>query len=161
MKPMLLGGMKQWLLPKLIFEKSHEELLQALRELEKIRHKDSPETIPVDYKKRVSVISSVGKPFETTKSSKMLYHYCEQSNHNTADSRAFSKFKQHKKNNFEAKLGSVTKSLTLCFILEEINALKRQLKPEKTISSKQSTKEGRISPFYGTNLRNISDEGEE
>jgi hypothetical protein len=29
-----------------------------------------------------------------------------------------------------------------CFILEEIHALKRQLKPEKTASSKKSPKEG-------------------
>jgi hypothetical protein len=29
-----------------------------------------------------------------------------------------------------------------CFIFEEINALKRQLMPEKTASSKKSTKEG-------------------
>jgi hypothetical protein len=31
---------------------------------------------------------------------------------------------------------------------EEINALKRQLKPEKTASSKKSTKEGLIHPLY-------------
>jgi hypothetical protein len=34
------------------------------------------------------------------------------------------------------------KSLAFLFLFEEINALKRQLKPEKTASSKKSNKEG-------------------
>jgi hypothetical protein len=36
------------------------------------------------------------------------------------------------------------------FRFEEVNSLKRQLRPEKTASSKKSTKEGRIAPiaFY-------------
>jgi hypothetical protein len=57
----------------------------------------------------------------------------------TADCRAISKFKQHKKNKacFEPKAGPRKKSLVFLFLFEEINALKRQLKPEKTASSKK------------------------
>jgi hypothetical protein len=40
---------------------------------------------------------------------------------------------------FEAKAGRRKKSLA--FLFEEINALKRKLKPEKTASIKTSTKE--------------------
>jgi hypothetical protein len=74
----------------------------------------------------------------------MWRHYCDKNNHNTADCRAIAKFKQQKKNKacFEAKAGTRKKSLA--FLFEEIDALKRQLqsKPEKTASSKKSTKEG-------------------
>jgi hypothetical protein len=59
-----------------------------------------------------------------------------------ADFRAIAEFKQQKnnKNHFEAKAEPGKKYLA--FLFEEINALKRQLKPEKTASSKKSTKEG-------------------
>jgi hypothetical protein len=72
----------------------------------------------------------------------MWCHYCDKNNHNTADCRAIVKLKQQKKNKacFEAKAGPGKKSLT--FLFEEINALKRQLKPEKTASSKKRNKEG-------------------
>jgi hypothetical protein len=40
------------------------------------------------------------------------------------------------------KAGPGKMSLAYCFLFEEINALKMQLKPEKTASSKKSTKEG-------------------
>jgi hypothetical protein len=74
----------------------------------------------------------------------MCCHYYDKNNHNTADCRAIAKFKQQKNNNacFEAKAGPGKKSLALCFPFKVINALKRQLKPEKTASSKKSTKEG-------------------
>jgi hypothetical protein len=72
----------------------------------------------------------------------MWCHYCDKNNHNTADCREISKFKQQKKACFEAKAEPGKNSLASCFLLEEINALKRQLKPEKTASSKKSTKEG-------------------
>jgi hypothetical protein len=60
----------------------------------------------------------------------MWCHYCDMSNnnHNTADCREIAKFKQQKKAHFEAKD-------------EKINELKRQLKPEKTASSKNRNKE--------------------
>jgi hypothetical protein len=72
----------------------------------------------------------------------MCCHYCDNNNHNTADCRAIAKSKQQKKNKtcFEAKAGPGKKSLALHF--EEINALKRQLKPEKTASSKKRKEEG-------------------
>jgi hypothetical protein len=64
-------------------------------------------------------------------------HYCDKKNHNTADCRAIDKLKQQKKNKacFEAKDGPGKKSLA--FLFKEINALKRQLKPKKTASSKK------------------------
>jgi ribosomal protein S15P/S13E len=70
----------------------------------------------------------------------MWCHYCDKNNHSTADCRAIAKFKQQKKACFEAKAGSGKKYLA--FLFEEINALKRHLKPEKSASSKQNTKEG-------------------
>jgi hypothetical protein len=52
---------------------------------------------------------------------------------------------KHQKNNkacLEAQAEPGKKSLTFLFVFEEINALKRQLKPEKTASSKKKNKEG-------------------
>jgi hypothetical protein len=57
-----------------------------------------------------------------------------------ADCKAIAKFKQQKKAPFEAKAGPGKKSLA--FLFEEINALKRQLKPDKTASSKKRKEEG-------------------
>jgi predicted dithiol-disulfide oxidoreductase (DUF899 family) len=65
----------------------------------------------------------------------MWYQYCDKINHNTADCRAIPKFKQQKKARFEYKAGPRKKSLASLF--EEIDALIRQLKPEKTASSKK------------------------
>jgi hypothetical protein len=59
-----------------------------------------------------------------------------------ADCRVISKFKQQKKACFEAKAGPRKKSLAFLSVFEEINTLKRQLKPEKIASSKKITKEG-------------------
>jgi hypothetical protein len=67
----------------------------------------------------------------------MWCHYCDKNNHKTADCKAIAKFKQHKRASFEAKAGPGKKSLTYIFLFEEINALKRQLKPEKTANSKK------------------------
>jgi hypothetical protein len=77
----------------------------------------------------------------------MWCHYCNKnkSNHNTADFRAITKFKQQKKACFEAKDGPRKKSLAFIFLFEEINALKRQLKPEKTASSKNRKAESILS----------------
>jgi hypothetical protein len=63
----------------------------------------------------------------------MWCHYCDKINHNTAIGREIAKFKQQKKNKvcFEIKAGPGKKSLAFLFIFEEINVLKRQLKPEK------------------------------
>jgi hypothetical protein len=76
-----------------------------------------------------------------------------------ADCRAIAKFKQQKKNKarFEAKAEPRKKSLA--FLFEEINTLKRQLKPEKTASSKKRKAESILSTEI--NLTTSSDEGEE
>jgi hypothetical protein len=61
-----------------------------------------------------------------------------------ADFREIAKIK-HQKNNkacFEAKSGPGKKSLAFLDLFEEINALKRKLKSEKTENSKKSNKEG-------------------
>jgi hypothetical protein len=67
----------------------------------------------------------------------MWCQYCDKNNHNTADCRAIAKFKQQKKACFEVKAGPGKKSLAFSFLFEEINALKRQLKSNKTASSKK------------------------
>jgi hypothetical protein len=84
---------------------------------------------------------------------------CDKNNHNTTDCRAIAKFNQQKqkKAHFEAKSGPGKKSLV--FLFEEINALKRQLKPEMTTSSKKSYSESIL--YTEINLTNSSDEGEE
>jgi hypothetical protein len=114
-----------------------------LENSEKVRRNNSPNisSLPLDDKKRVSFTSSVGKSSKNHKGSDMWCHYCDKNNHNTADCRAIAKFKQQKNNKacFEAKAGPGKNSLA--FLFEELNVLKRQLKPEKTASSKNSTKE--------------------
>jgi hypothetical protein len=128
-----------------IFEMSYEESVsyfKCLENLEKIKRTNSPtpSSLPVDNKKPVT--SSVGKSSKNHKESNMWCHYCDKNNHNTADCRAIAKFKQQKKNKacFEAKAEPGKKSLVFLFLFEEINALKRQLKPEKTASSKKKTR---------------------
>jgi hypothetical protein len=66
--------------------------------------------------------------------------------HTTADCREITNFKQQKKAHFEAKSGPENKSLALFF--EEVNVLKRQLKPEKTASSKKRKTESLIDSLY-------------
>jgi hypothetical protein len=93
-----------------IFEMAYEEsvsYLMCLENLEKIRRTNgpNPSSLPVDYKKRVCVTSSVGKPSKNHKGSNVWCHCCDKNNHNTADCRAIAKFKQQKKACFEAKAG--------------------------------------------------------
>jgi hypothetical protein len=132
-----------------IFEMTYEEsasYFKFLENLEKIRRNNglNPSSIAVDYKIGYSVTSSVSKSSKNHKGSNMWCHYCDKNNHNTADCRAIAKFKQQKKNKacFEAKVGPRKKSLAFLCLFKEINALKRQLKPEKTASSKKRNKEG-------------------
>jgi hypothetical protein len=73
----------------------------------------------------------------------MWRHYCDNYDHNKADCRAITKFKQQKKACSEVKAGPGKKSLA--FLFEEINA---QLKPENTTRSKKRNKEGLIYPLY-------------
>jgi hypothetical protein len=128
-----------------IFEMSYEELVsyfKRLENLEKIRRTKgpNPSSLPVYNKKRVSVTCSVGKSSKNHKGSNMWCHYCDKNNHNTADCRANAKFKQQKKAHFETKAGPGKESLA--FLFEEIHALKRQLRPEKTASSKKRKEQG-------------------
>jgi hypothetical protein len=62
----------------------------------------------------------------------------------------------------EAKAGPGKKSLAFLVLFEEINALKRQLKPEKTTSSKKRKAESILFSIIFTeiNLTTSSDEGE-
>jgi hypothetical protein len=138
-----------------IFEMSYEESVsyfKSLENLEKIRRTNSPNpsSLPVDYRKRVSVTSSIGKYSKNHKGSNMWYHYCDKNNHNhnTADCRAIAKFKQQKWACFEAK--PETGKKPLAFLFEEINALKRRLKTEKTVRSKKKNKkaESILCSFY-------------
>jgi hypothetical protein len=106
-----------------IFEMTYEESVsyfKRLENLEKIRRTNgpNPSSLPVDNKKRVSVTSSVGKSSKNHKGSNMWYHYSDNNNHNTADCRAITKFKQQKKAFFEAKTEPGKKSLA--FLFEEI-----------------------------------------
>jgi hypothetical protein len=122
---------------------THEESLsyfKRLENLEKIRRTNgpNPSSLPVDNKK--SVTSSVGKSSKNHKGSNIWCYYFDKNNHNTADCRVVVKFKPQKKARFEAKGGPRKKSLAFLVLFEEINALKRQLKPEKTASSKKRTR---------------------
>jgi hypothetical protein len=90
----------------------------------------------------------------------MWCHYCDKNNHNTADFRAIAKFDQQKNVRFEAKSGPGKNSLVFLFLFEEINALKRQLKPEKTASSKKRTRKAESILSTEINLITNGDEGE-
>jgi hypothetical protein len=136
-----------------IFEMSYEESVsyfKRLENLEKIRRTKGPKSssLPVDNKKTVSVTSSVGKSSKNHKRSNMWCHYCDKNNHNTAECRAIAKFNQQKKACFEAKAGPGKKSLAFLIVFEEINGLKRQLKPEKTASSKKRKAESILYYLY-------------
>jgi hypothetical protein len=88
----------------------------------------------------------------------MCCHYCDKNNHNTTDCRAISKFKQQKKAQFKAKAEPGKKSLFFLDLFEEINALKRKLKPEKTASSKKRTRKAESILSTEINLTTSSDE---
>jgi hypothetical protein len=90
---------------------SYEESVsyfKRLENLEKISRSNGPSsaTLPqIDIKKRISVTNSVGKSSKNPKVSNMWYHYCDKNNHNTADCRAVSKFKQQKRLSLKTNLG--------------------------------------------------------
>jgi hypothetical protein len=92
---------------------------KRLENLETIRctNGPNPSSLPVDNKK--SVTSSVGRSSKNHKGSNMWCHYCEKNNHNTADCRAISKFKQQKKARFEAKAGPGKKSLAFLVLFSK------------------------------------------
>jgi hypothetical protein len=129
-----------------IFEMSYAESIsyfKSLENLEKIRRTNGPNTasLPVGNKKKFTSI--VDKSSKNSKGVNMWCHYCDKSKHNTADCRAPDNFKHQRKTCFEAKAGPG--KYTLAFLFEEINALKRQLKPEKTESSKKRKAESLLS----------------
>jgi hypothetical protein len=70
------------------------------------------------------------------------------------------KFKQQKKACFEAKAAPGKKYLALYFLFEKINALKRQLKPEKTANSKKKKEKDESILSTEINLTTSTDEGE-
>jgi hypothetical protein len=61
---------------------------------------------------------------------------------------------------FEAQAGPGKKSLTFLFLFEEMNALKRQLKHEKTASSKKRKERAESNLSTEINLTTSSDEGD-
>jgi hypothetical protein len=133
-----------------ILEMTYEESVsyfKRLENLEKIRLTNSPNPASLLVGNTKSITSNVGKPSKNRKGSNIWCHYCDKNNHNTADCRATAKFKQQKKACFEAKAGSGKKSLAFLVLFEESIALKRQLKTEKTASSKKRNKEGLIHPL--------------
>jgi hypothetical protein len=141
-----------------IFEMSYEEsyeesisFFKRLENLKKIRHTNSPNpsSLSVDNKKSVSVTSSVGKTSKDYKGSNMWCHYCDKNNHNTADCRAITKFKQ-KKAHFEANAGPGKKSLNFLYTFKGINALKRQ----RSLKRLQAVRRGRLNPSSLLNLFN-------
>jgi hypothetical protein len=126
-----------------------------LENLEKIRRTNGPASaVAVDSKKLITSSVEVGK---NNKSCNMWCHYCDKANHNTANCKAIMRAKQHKKAKSESK--AVTGKKTLSFLFEEINALKKQLKPAKGANTKQRKAEFLLSTEI--NLTNSSDEDEE
>jgi hypothetical protein len=121
-----------------IFEMTYEESVsyfKRLENLEKSRRTNGPNPSSLPLGNKTPVTSSVEKS-KNHKGSNMWCHYCYKNNHNSADCRAIAK--QQKSACFEAKARPRKKSLT--FLLEEIDALNRQLKPEKTENSKKRTR---------------------
>jgi hypothetical protein len=115
---------------------------KCLGNLEKISHTNGPSPVSLLVDNKKSLTSSVDKSSKNHKWSNMWYHYCDKSNYKTADCRVIAKIKQQKKACFEAKAGTGKNSLAFLVLFEEISALKRQLKTEKTASSKKRNKEG-------------------
>ena len=87
----------------------------------------------------------------------MWCHYCDKNNYNTADCRENTKAKQQKKAHSGAK-SSLGKN-ALAFLFEEINALKKQLKPAKEVNPTKRKAESLLSTEI--NLTNSDDEVEE
>ena len=112
----------------------------CLENLDKICRTNGPApTVAVDN--NTSVTSSVGTSNTRKKQkTKMWFHYCDKNNHNTADCRENAKAKQHKKVQHGTK--AVPGKKALSFLFEEINFLKKQLKPPKA----ENPKRGRLSP---------------
>jgi hypothetical protein len=70
----------------------------------------------------------------------------------------FTSSNNRKKACFETRTGP--RKYSLVFLFEEINALKKQLKPEKTAISNKRNSESLLLSLYEINLTTSSDEGE-
>jgi hypothetical protein len=127
---------------------SYEESVsyfKGLENLEKIRQTNSPNpsSLPVDNKKRVSVTSSVCKYSKNHEGSNMWCHYCDKSNHNTRlIAEQSPNLNSRKRLALKPKLDTDRSLWPSFFLSEEINAIKRQLKPEmSSISRKRNKKD--------------------
>ena len=143
-----------------IFEMDYKSAISyfiRLENLDKIRRTNGPApTVAVDN--NTSFTSSVGNSNARKKQkTKMWCHYCDKNNHNTADCREIAKAKQHKKAQHGSK--AVPGKKALSFLFEEINSLKKQLKPVKPENPKKRKAESLLSTEI--NLTNSSDEMEE
>jgi hypothetical protein len=121
-----------------IFEMTYEKSvshIKHLENLEKIRHTNgpNPSSLPVCASLlRIICGPTCGVTIVTrTTTTRLIVE-------------PFPNLNSRKKNKacIEAKAGAEKNSLTLLFLFEEINAIKKQLKPEKTASSKKRKEEG-------------------
>jgi hypothetical protein len=143
-----------------IFEMDYEAAISyfiRLENLDKIRRMNGPApTVAVDN--NTSITSRVGVgPARKKQKTNMWCHYCDKNNHNTAECREIAKAKQHKKAQYGSK--AVPGKKALSFLFEEINAIKKQLKPAKA----ENTKKRKVESLLSTeiNLTHSSDEMEE
>jgi hypothetical protein len=73
----------------------------------------------------------------------MWCHYCDKNRHNTTDCRLLPNINSRKRARLALKPKlDPERCLRPSFYLEEINAIKRQLKPEKAASSRKRKEEG-------------------
>jgi hypothetical protein len=129
--------------------------------LEKIRHTNgpNPSSLPVDDKKRVSVTSSVGKPSKNHIRGPICgVTIVTRTTTTWLIAEQFPILNSRKRLALRAKLNLGRSLWPSCFLFEEINALKRQLKPVKTVSSKKRKSESILSTEI--NVTTSSDEGE-
>jgi hypothetical protein len=74
---------------------SYEESISHfkwLKNLEKIRHTNGPNSASLLVENKKAVASSIGNSSKNHKVSNMWCHYCENNNYNTADCREIAKF---------------------------------------------------------------------
>jgi hypothetical protein len=143
-----------------IFEMDYESAILyfiRLENLDKIRHTYGPApTVAVDNNTSFTNIVGTSNTRKKQKT-KIWCHYCDKNNHNTADCREIANAKQHKKAQHGSKV--VPGKKALAFLFEEINSLKKQLKPVQKQNPKKRKAESLLSTEI--NLTNSSDEMEE
>jgi hypothetical protein len=113
-------------------------------------------TVAVDI--NTSITSRVGiGPVKKKQKTKMWCQYSDKNNHNMAECREIVKVKQNKKAQHGTK--AVPRKKALSFLFEEINPLKKQLKPAKAENPKKRKAKSLLSTEI--NLTHSSDEMEE